>query len=79
MDANTLHVLENEIYVEHPIAQEVEAAIFRFMQYGRQDESLCVVGPTGVGKSRMSRLLINKMISRLDSGWRQTHSYPLYI
>lgn len=79
MDSKTLYALQHEVYVEHAISKEVEAEILRFMQYGRLDECLCVVGPTGVGKSRMSRLLISKMIARLDSGWRQHSSYPLYI
>jgi len=79
MDKTTLHALEHEIYVAHSIANEVEAELLRFMQYGRRDECLCVVGPTGVGKSRMSKLLISKMVARLDGGWRQFNSYPLYI
>ena len=79
MDSSILNILENEIFVEHPIATEVEADILRFMQYGRQDECLCVVGPTGAGKSSMSRRLISTMITRLDGGWLSNHSYPLYI
>lgn len=79
MDASTLDQLENVIFVEHPIANGVESDILRFMQFGRHDECLCVVGPTGVGKSRMSKRVKSRMISRLNSGWLHSHSYPLDI
>ncbi|WP_018275144.1 ATP-binding protein [Teredinibacter turnerae] len=79
MDINTLNKLENEIFVLHRIFEEVFLEILRFIQYGRSDECLCVIGPTGVGKSKMNVYLVNYLVQQSLSGWRPDCHHPIKI
>lgn len=79
MDTNTLRKLESEIFVFHRIFEDVFRDILRFIQYGRSDECLCVIGPTGVGKSKMKAYLIDYLIKQWMSGWRPECHHPITI
>lgn len=79
MDTNTLDRLENKIFVFHKIFEEVFTDILRFIQYGRSDECLCVIGPTGVGKSKMKAYLIDYLVQQSLSGWCPNRHHPITI
>lgn len=79
MDANTLRRLENEIFVFHSIFEEVFTEILRFIQYGRSDECLCVIGPTGVGKSKMKVYLVDYLVQQSLNGWQPGCHHPITI
>jgi len=79
MDANTLDKLENKLFIFHRIFQDVFDEILRFIQYGRGDECLCVIGPTGVGKSKMSYYLVDYLIRQSLNGWRPGSHDPITI
>lgn len=79
MDANTLYRLENEIFVFHSIFEEVFKEILRFIQYGHRDECLCVIGPTGVGKSKMKVYLVDYLVQQSLDGWQPGCHHPITI
>ena len=76
---NSIEQLEKGITVFHPIFREVSAEILRFIQYGRHDECLALIGPSGVGKSTMIRYLMCYLADQQAKGWRKNFGPPIVI
>lgn len=79
MKEATLNKLEHGIYILHPILLSVKAEIERFVQYGRKDEIQLVIGPSGVGKTKLAEHTLSDITRRLESGWRTGKSYPISV
>ncbi|ACR13541.1 conserved hypothetical protein [Teredinibacter turnerae T7901] len=79
MDENILEVLAKQIYVKHMIGEKVFDSLSTYAQYGRSDTFLCVIGPTGTGKTRTTLRLESFLCERLNAGWEPNRAKPVVI
>lgn len=79
MNEELLDLIENGIAIEHFHFREVLSQVFRKIQHGRRDEITSVLGPTGVGKTTLIRYLIQLMMDKQSSGWRDQRHPPIVV
>lgn len=79
MNSATLELLETNLFIHHKYFEDVYSEILRFIQYGRRDDVLVVLGPTGVGKTTLIRFLEKTLTERISSGWRSDHFPPIVV
>jgi ABC-type taurine transport system ATPase subunit len=79
MNNNILELLENRITLEHQNFKSVFTEILCKTQHGRKDEVICVIGPSGIGKSTMQRYLADYLTKQQAAGWKDDHFPPILI
>jgi ABC-type nitrate/sulfonate/bicarbonate transport system ATPase subunit len=79
MNESTLDLLENQLIIQHRNFVETQAEILRGIQHGRSDEPICVIGPTGIGKTKLQHFLADYLIGRQAKDWRSDCHPPLLI
>jgi len=79
MNEHTLDLLENRLVIKHRNFVDTQAELLRSIQHGRSDEPVCVIGPTGIGKTKLQHFLADFLIGRQAKGWRSDCHPPLCI
>ena len=63
------------LWVVHPLLSEAQSRVRRLMQLGLRDRIIVLNGPTGVGKTRLCRMVLaDCMPARIVSAWRRKPS-----
>lgn len=79
MNEDTLDLLENRLIIEHSTFGTAKSEILRYIQYGRRDEIISVMGPSGIGKSTLQSYSVNYLVDRMKDGWRSDSLPPLRV
>lgn len=72
------HFIDN-ILIEHNKFEAVKNSILKCIQYGKQDEVVCILGPTGIGKTTLHKCISEYLIRRQKHGWNIDHAYPVTV
>lgn len=79
MNTEWFSILNNRNSLPHKIYVDTKEKIAHEVDWGRSSEILCIIGPSGVGKTTLQFDLLDHFIKQQLKGWRSTSGRPIYI
>jgi len=74
-----IYNLEHTLIINHHTFNQVQRKILRYVQDGRSDQVVAILGPSGVGKTKQLKYLHSYLVQRQQGGWRQDQGPPIYV